>query len=550
MSKSYHIFYFPFIVKHNEKDDFIIKALNTSNSWNLWKRKIQNKEELHDEKMYYHHFVHNALYDNGNNLFYKNNNKKKNKSQSNHSLVLHYERTDIISKTTQFKIKVNNKCMFNLDVEKITLDYYFMNVGILTLHVANDKKLLPQDILDINYYGRTLYGFEFEGDIDCSINLGHAAVNNKKSNIFNEFSINKKKSQLTEENHLYTLKGHIKQLLDDLFTESTIDVTSIEYLPVFDNKMFVNCIYLNDELSSKYKEKEIDDLTNELFWQNFVEIDHSSDFGCQDKEMRKLITKKNTYLRWHNYGTLYGITDRSFVCVCSDDNFSQNVLLSHIQTIYFQMIKLVLIQRASLLAFSDNISRINFNTNNIDTADKIGRIYRNYIIYIKKLYFKDVTSQIQGVELYEKLHDTFNIKSHIEMFDNELNNTNMYLSALKDSDKRDNQNNLFNLLAGLFLPATLVSGILGMNNILTDNKNEFFSIGHWDVTLYEKRYILHDLAIVLLVSLVFWLIMAVSNKTARSIVRSNKIAFIIVTVLTLTFLIICLFLSMNRCIER
>ena len=136
------------------------------------------------------------------------------------------------------------------------------------------------------------------------------------------------------------------------------------------------------------------------------------------------------------------------------------------------------------------------------------------------------------------------------MFDNELNNTNMYLSALKDSDKRDNQNNLFNLLAGLFLPATLVSGILGMNNILTDNKNEFFSIGHWDVTLYEKRYILHDLAIVLLVSLVFWLIMAVSNKTARSIVRSNKIAFIIVTVLTLTFLIICLFLSMNWCIER
>ena len=77
MSKSYHIFYFPFIVKHKEKDDFIIKALNTSNSWNLWKRKIQNKEELHDEKMYYHHFVHNALYDNGNNFFYKNNNKKK-----------------------------------------------------------------------------------------------------------------------------------------------------------------------------------------------------------------------------------------------------------------------------------------------------------------------------------------------------------------------------------------------------------------------------------------------------------------------------------------
>lgn len=67
MSKSYHIFYFPFIVKHGGAENAIVKALNSSNFGKLWKRapQVYKTEEYYDEKMYYHHFVHNALYDNG-----------------------------------------------------------------------------------------------------------------------------------------------------------------------------------------------------------------------------------------------------------------------------------------------------------------------------------------------------------------------------------------------------------------------------------------------------------------------------------------------------
>lgn len=70
MSKSYHIFYFPFIVKHGGAENAIVKALNSSNFGKLWKRapQVYKTEEYYDEKMYYHHFVHNALYDNGKNL--------------------------------------------------------------------------------------------------------------------------------------------------------------------------------------------------------------------------------------------------------------------------------------------------------------------------------------------------------------------------------------------------------------------------------------------------------------------------------------------------
>lgn len=99
MSKSYHIFYFPFIVKHGGAENAIVKALNSSNFGKLWKRapQVYKTEEYYDEKMYYHHFVHNALYDNGKNLFYTTFSQKKKESNSDYSLVLHFERTDVLS---------------------------------------------------------------------------------------------------------------------------------------------------------------------------------------------------------------------------------------------------------------------------------------------------------------------------------------------------------------------------------------------------------------------------------------------------------------------
>lgn len=531
MSKSYHIFYFPFIVKHGGAENDIVKALNSSNFGQLWKREPQGykTEEYYDEKMYYHHFVHNALYDNGKNLFYTTFSQKKKKSNSDYSLVLHYERTDVSSNQLKFKIRVKREKLFNLEIDRITLDYYFTNIGVLSLYISNDKYLSQQDILDINYYGRVLYNLIDDEKI-------YNAIYGLEYNTL-KYDIN---------NKLYNLYGHIRQILDEFFIEAKINVSSVQYLPVFDNKMFVNCCYLNNALSNKYKKDSIQDLSDEMFWQNYVEIDHDFDFGCQNSEMRKSLTQKNSYLRWQGYGTLYGITDRSFVCLCSSESFSETVLLPHMQTIYSQMVKLVLVQRASLLAFSDSISRVNFSIDNIEAADIIGNIYRNYIVYIKKLYFVNVTSQVQGVELYEKLHNTFNIKEHIESFDNELSKMNIYLSSLKDSEKRESQNNLFNLLAGLFLPATLISGILGMNNILTDNEEDKnFSIGHFGVTLYENKYILHDLAIVILFSILFWSIMGVFNKTAKSIVRSNKIAFILLVALAAGIFTLCLYWGVN-----
>lgn len=544
MKKSYHIFYFPFIVNKGCRADFdeVFKYINSLSNESIWKRwtlkekeeqNIEKKEErdrisYYNERMYFHHFVHNALYDSGYDLFsttYKKNMLDK------YSLVLHYKIKDSLLKYVINVEDVIGK-KYVLDIDKITLDYYFTNVAILSFYVKNEKYTSPNDILSINYYGREFLKLNYENTSN-SIDGGNIFIDidSKKSNNycnkFRSLCINN-----SEKKNVYVLNDSIECLLNAFFRSKGVDVSEVEYIPVFDSKMFVNCIYLNDELSYKYKKLSLEKVRDDIFWQNFVEIDLGCDLGCQNMEMRETLTKNNTYFRWQDLGTLYGITDRSFVCLSSESDFSNNRLVKDMQETYAQMIKLVLIQRASLLAFSEKISRINLNTSNIDASNVINKIYKNYILYIKKLYFVDVTSQIQGKELYEMLHKTFHIKSHIERFDDELSKMNLYLTALKDSDKRDSQNNLFNLMGGIFLPATLISGILGMNDMLKEDN--VIHIMQIPIT----KYIINDLCIVIVVSLCFWGLMLIFNKTIRKIVFENKLVSLFVFVCCVVFLIL------------
>ena len=530
MPKSYHILYFPFIVKSNLGNVHFSKIINSQSKFSSWKRIVQDEiSDINDEKMYYHNFVHNALYDSGGDMYDYTVSQSKNSIGLCNS-VFHYERTDI-SSDTKFVIYSKGEVLYKLDIDKIVLDCYFTNVGILSIYLNNNNYISPHDILNINDYSRDLYNLIYD-NISCDIE----GLSSRKP--YPSCNESNKEQRL--------LNKHIKLLLDDFFLELKFSKSDIEYFHIFDNKMFVNCCYLNTSLANRVERSNIDALSNNRFWQNFVEVDKGDDFGCQSEEMRKSLTQKNTYLRWMDYGTLYGITDRSFVCLTKENDSFSEYLLKHMQTIYSQMVKLVLLQRASLLSFSNELSNYNLHIGHSDTAEVISRMYCNYMIYVSKLYFKDVTSQVQGVELYEMFHKTFYIKFYIESFENQLSKTNLYFTSLEESKKKDSQNNFFNILAGLFLPATLITSILGMNNIFTDDDaDRTFEWGEKVVTLYKEQYILHDLAIVIVMSIFFWLVMLIFNSTIKNIVLENKNTSFAIFLFAIIGLFICVFLSVG-----
>jgi len=71
---------------------------------------------------------------------------------------------------------------------------------------------------------------------------------------------------------------------------------------------------------------------------------------------------------------------------------------------YFKMVLLSLVYRASYLGFAYKITEI---SNKIEAdneiSDDIEAIYKDYIKFINNIYFKEVTAQEQGIELFDML---------------------------------------------------------------------------------------------------------------------------------------------------
>ncbi|MEA2092209.1 MAG: CorA family divalent cation transporter, partial [Campylobacterota bacterium] len=202
------------------------------------------------------------------------------------------------------------------------------------------------------------------------------------------------------------------------------------------------------------------------------------DLTVQDKNMQKVLIDKATYRRWGGYGTFYGITRYSFVCLSQNNDFTKGVLpLPHIKTMYFQMITLLLTQRASILRFSDEITAISDVQNREDnpSVEHISILYKNYLRFVNKLYFKEITAQDQGIELYEMAQGIMNIKRDIEDLRQEIGTLNGYAFLEQEREEKEEMNKITKL-ATIFLPATLIAGIFGMN-IFPENFID--NIGGW-----------------------------------------------------------------------
>jgi Mg2+ and Co2+ transporter CorA len=238
--------------------------------------------------------------------------------------------------------------------------------------------------------------------------------------------------------------------------------------------MFVICWYGNSAISNIVKQS----YTKNELWYKYVFID-GDNLTVQDNDMQKTLITRSTYSRWKNYGTLYGITRYSFVCLSDTSDFNKNVILNHMKTIYFQMITLLLANRASILRFSDEITAISdIDPSNKNLTQKISSLYKNYLRYKNKLYFKEITPQEQGIELYDKAREIMRVDSDIRDLSEEIGSLNSYAYLLEEKDEKEQMNKLTKL-GTIFLPGTFIAGIFGMNIFPEDFLD---NIGGWIVS--------------------------------------------------------------------
>jgi len=527
---SYHIFLFPFRWKNifdsdkenknadlKKKFDLNVFEQNlTKNSqWERENFKLDHPSK-YNEYNYFYDFVREVLYDLGEDLKIPNN-------EINNTLIRHYSYTDSdINKgnTHFYHIKVKNGKHYALEIDSILLNIYGTGVGVLSFHLRNRDYPNSDDILKINQFGRRIYP-PFFGLTDDDIYSGKTKNlccfdEKDKEKLFDNFGakmeladaiwIDTKKKYDKEKDKkdikTYKFEEYLEKECNDKLKPTTFYHKGPFFLPLFikklfpenffaehwkdrkekkvyirpglDDRMFVVTWYGNDKLANYLGEYHCQSYNYETddWWYKYIFVDQKSPMVAHRKMKQKLINE-HTYHRWAEYGTLFGMSRYSLVMLSSTlETLAQPFInatftVRHLQTMYYKMAELSLLQRTSVIAFSDEVTHIsdtvhNDNTDNDNLIRRIQNLYGMYILFVNKIYFREITAQEQGIEMYDILQRVMRVPNHVKDLDGELDELNRYAAMLEQ--KRENEEmKKHTILATIFLPAMLISGILGMN---------------------------------------------------------------------------------------
>lgn len=468
---SYHIFYFPF--KWAKKDvhegtmtqltDFSqIRFLNNG-KWvrpavaesqeNDGNKTDKNNvsldaQVLYNEKNYYFRFVHDVLYDSG---------------DGHDNLVMHFERKEPQEKDVRYLIKVSGREKpYSLNVDAININLYKTGVGMMSFYLRNDDESQcdTRDILNINQYGRRILPpFWSEVNAEKRQELSEYL---EISGLDTEISKEDFKSYTVDEP--WTATSMLDSLLKDLTDNLTLT-------PVIDDRMFVMSLYKNDDMS-RLSLSAADAYCNPSspfseFWYKYLFVDTGWP-TCQNDEMMRDLLRSHSYLRWQKWNSLYGVSRYSFVYLTNSG--VPSYLVDYFMTTYARMMEIALVQRASVLCFSNEVTTL---TKRGDwTLEKLSEhvdsLNEEYIRFINRMYFNELTSQDQGVELYGMIRQNLDIDSYVEELKDEIEKLHDTIS-FKVERSRNEKAETLNFMAAILLPVSIVTGFWSMNMSLFCN---------------------------------------------------------------------------------
>lgn len=224
--------------------------------------------------------------------------------------------------------------------------------------------------------------------------------------------------------------------------------------------MFVYCWYKNDEWTNEFVNNYPTFLNSDK-WYEYVFVDELGEKSCQNRKMARELIEKASYPRWQKNKSLYGISRYSLVYLTNND--CPPFLLKYFETIYIRLAELVLVQKASVLRFSSEVTNISNMEEKKGFSEKVSSLYKEYIRFVNQIHFREISAQDQGIELYQKCYDIMNLEKHVEKLDGEIGELYNYVSLSED---RKNNKTLSQLtrIATIAVPMTVLAGIFGMNN--------------------------------------------------------------------------------------
>ena len=481
---SYHNFMFPFqweIEGYGNKpfsDQINLRNIEFSQGSN-WERiivpTVENEvDDLYNERNYFYEFVHDALYDTG----------------KSNTLIWHCERKEPQHSDVFYAIESGDK-LYELKVDAINLNLYSTGVGVLTFYLYNEKYPDPADVLKINQVGRRVfppYINSVKDRIEIAKSIEIKGLHSCETGYREDFSRYTNKTKCNKP----------ASFIENMILEAA---TNIQLKPVIDDRMFVQCWYKNDEWTNEFNGKE----GYPSHWYEFVFVDNLGNPTCQNKDMKKSLLKEATYERWQNYGSLYGISRYSMVLLTNND--CPNYLLTYFESMYARMAELILVQKASVLRFSGEVTNISNIDNKKGFGEKASSLYKEYIRFVNQIHFREVSAQDQGIELYQKLYNTMNLGEQVKKLDEEIEELYNYVSLSEDRENNSTIS-LLTWIATIAVPMTMVAGFFGMNNVDLDVKDE-------EPILWYNQIGYQILTAIIITLIIFIIILTLKNRKKK-----------------------------------
>lgn len=525
---SYHIFLFPFkweLSSYRKKGkqfdlDIFQKRLyqqqeNVGNTLKWTRKKYTFESHLDfNEYTYFYDFVREVLYDYGEKSHLGS-------AEFDHSdLIRYYEVSLEEEYNAQYIIESGEGKRLVLTVDSISMNIYSTGVGVLVFHLINEEKNQkdPSKILEINELGRRVYPPFLSSSGEDSLKeaqkdlLAKSITLKVNGNDYSESFSHYTKTLTQVFEQPVKLASFIRQLFGENNIKGDKILTELEQeafkakcqdmlwiYPALDDRMFVVCWYPNNEWAQKasYLPSDQDALKQKLekdgarkkkkkrkvkrklqrlpeeqygfiqdseasdFWYKFLFIDNKNK-GIAGKLAQRRLLLAHTYDRWVDYGTLYGTTRYSLVCLCTTS--APAYVFDHLKTMYYKIAELLLIQRASILRFSDEITHLTAPQK--EDQDGLGiqirELYRRYIRFVNKIHFRETNAQEQGIAMYQQLRRDMEIERDVKELDQEISELHQYASMLEDN-RRNIRLEWLTIIGAVFLIPTFIAGFYGMN---------------------------------------------------------------------------------------
>ncbi len=468
--------------------DYLLKS-----GWERNFYRIEGQAENYNELTYFHAFAAKTLFDLQQPL------EKNNTIIDDHKVMAYFCIEPEKGENAYYKIATSTD-EFLLELTGISLHIYNSGVAILTYNLENYSYSNPEEILKINEFGRRIYPQFLTNNANatdavknvfhpCSIQVFSTKISNGypvKEDFSHFDDISTLETHKNSGNGQYTygtivkIPAYVTCLFNDSFVFAAKEERQekIRFNLLADDRMFFQCWYGNNDVAKKLKEKtstakqeEIYGYENSCFLYAFLNGDRSTDkLGIGNNAMLKKNIEDSVYTRWAEYGTIYGFTRDSFVAVTQSKEIMGALDISmHVKTMYYQMAVISLAQRAIILRFSAEVSSLADlgKTNRIQASDLIGKIYLNYIEFINKIYFREVTSHLQGIEIYSLFHKVMRIADDVKDLDHEIQELHNFSTMIKQ-DKQGVEAQWLSRIATIYLPASVIFSILGANFLPQD----------------------------------------------------------------------------------